>query len=136
MARSVIIEMHICSFFSPIVLFYMYKTDHDLIFMNQIKSNHKGRGWQWTPVMDLRFKSFPCPGFQSGLLPIFKTSHQHLFVKCEAPCQKEVAGCHWRLATLGQSVDHQAWVKFYGLLPQTRCTLTRCMKVLSVPSQK
>jgi len=28
-----------------------------------IKSNHKGRGWQWTPVMDWRFKSFPCPGF-------------------------------------------------------------------------
>ena len=38
------------------------------------------------------------------------------------------------MATLDQSVDHKAWVKFNGVLPQTRCTLTRCMKVLSVPS--
>ena len=36
--------------------------------LNQIKSNHKGRGWQWAPVVDWSFKSFPCPG-----APIIKT---------------------------------------------------------------
>ena len=36
---------------------------HDYDWISIYKSNHKGRGWQWTPVMDWRFKSFPCPGF-------------------------------------------------------------------------
>ena len=51
------------------------------------KSNHKGRGWQWTPVVDWRFKSFPCPGFSVWASSYFKKrSHQQFTVKREVPC--------------------------------------------------
>ena len=42
---------------------FIYKCLISWVRLLQIKSNHKGRGWHWTPVVDWRFKSFPCPGF-------------------------------------------------------------------------
>ena len=60
-------------------------SDKMWILLFQIKSNHKGRGWQWTPVMD--WSPFHVLVFQSGLLPFLKKkSHQQFFVKREVPC--------------------------------------------------
>ena len=52
---------------------------------NQLKSQRVGMTIDSSNGLEVQVLSLSW-FFQSGLLPIFKTSHQHLLVKCEVPC--------------------------------------------------